>query len=122
MYDRLARIAHTEFDAIIVSSQTIGRRSGAPLKLRLHIRGGTFVDVWLAPDHQRYSYHWELRAQRGLLFRHDNAPDHPDVSTHPKHFHNGSEDAVEESRIPDDPPEALRYFLRFVAARLTGFG
>lgn len=48
----------------------------------------------------------------------DNAPDHPEIATHPKHFHNGAEDQVEESYIPDDPQAALREFLKFVAQQL----
>lgn len=78
-------------------------------------------DVWLSPDLARYSYHWEQRAKRGLIHRHDNAPDHPAISTFPKHFHNGSESAVEESHIPDDPVTALGQFLAFVRARLTEY-
>jgi hypothetical protein len=78
--------------------------------------------VWLSPDSTRYSYHWEQRAKRGLIYRQDNAPDHPNVSTFPKHFHNGSENAVEESFIPDDPAIVLRQFLAFVRAKLTEYG
>lgn len=122
VYEQLARSALTEFGEIITSAQTIGRRAGAPLKLRLQVVDGTFIDIWLSPDHQRYSYHWEQRAKRGLLYRHDNAPDHPHISTHPKHCHNGDEDTVEESYIPQNPPDALRYFLGSVAVQLTSAG
>lgn len=119
MYERLARVARTEFASIITGTEIRGRRAGAPLKLRLHVRDGTFIDVWLSPDQQRYAYHWEQRARRGLLHRHDNAPDHPEVATYPKHFHNGDDSTVEESHIPNDPPDALRYFLRFVEQNVT---
>lgn len=122
MYDQLARIARTEFGAVITRTETIGRRAGIPLKLRLHVRDSTFIDVWLSADQKRYAYHWEQRAKRGLLHRHDNAPDHPEIATHPKHFHNGAEDEVEESYIADDPPTALREFLKFVAQKLEGVG
>lgn len=76
----------------------------------------------LSPDLARYSYHWELRAKRGLIYRHDNAPDHPDVATFPKHFHNSSENAVEESHIPDELVIAFQQFLMFVRNKLTEFG
>lgn len=122
MYDRLARIARTEFVAIIVRTETIGRRAGIPLKLRLHVRDSTFIDIWLSADQRRYAYHWEQRAKRGLLHRHDNAPDHPEIATHPKHFHNGAEDQVEDSYIPDDPRAALREFLKFVVQQLEDVG
>lgn len=121
MYDRLAAIAEGEFAAIIARTQTIGRRAGVPLKLRLFVRDGTFVDVWLSPDQRRYVYHWEQRAVRGLIYRHDNAPDHPHIATHPKHFHNGDEATVEVSYLPDQAPDALRAFLRFVEQKLSGF-
>jgi len=119
MYDAFEQIALNEFGDIVTGFQHLGRRAGVTLKLRLNLRDGTFIDVWLNPDGSRYSYHWEQRAKRGLIHRHDNAPDHPEISTHPKHFHNGSESQVEESRIPDDPADALRYFLSFARAQLS---
>lgn len=114
MYATLERIALDEFNDLVESVQQIGRRANAPLKLRMGIRDSTFVDVWLSPDGARYAFHWEQRARRGQIHRHDNAPDHPHIATHPKHFHNGSEENVEESYIPDDPQDAMRYFLTFV--------
>ena len=118
-YALLAHIAESEFADIVSHSQLIYRRANIPLKLRLFLRDQTTLDVWLNPDQSRYSYHWEQRAARGLLHRHDNAPDHPQIATFPKHFHNGSEEAVEPSHISDDPPIALREFLTFVRAQLA---
>ena len=118
MYDDLERIALDEFSDTVTGSRKIGRRAHTTLKLRLSVRDGTFVDVWLSPDGVRYAFHWEQRAKRGLIHRHDNAPDHPHIATHPKHFHNGSEEKVEESYIPDDPLAALRYFLTFVRSQI----
>jgi len=118
VYDQLAHMALTEFGDIIIQAEMMGRRARVPLKLRLYVRDSSFLDVWLSPDQQRYAYHWEQRAKRGLFYRHDNAPDHPEVATHPKHFHNGSENAIEESYISDDPLIALREFLRFVQQKL----
>lgn len=56
----------------------------------------------------------------GDLYRHDNAPHGKwrAVSTFPKHFHDGSEDRVEESQISDNPEQALREFLSFVRSKL----
>jgi hypothetical protein len=119
MYAILAEIALAEFGDLVIHCQPIGRRSQAPLKLRLTIRDGTFLDVWLNADGSRYAYHWEQRARRGLIHRHDNAPDHPTIATHPKHFHNGTEEAIEESYIPDDPEMALRFFLDYVREHIT---
>jgi hypothetical protein len=36
------------------------------------------------------------------------------VKTFPKHFHDGSEDNVKNSEIPDDAVSAINYFLGFV--------
>jgi hypothetical protein len=119
MYQRLAHLALSEFSDIITGYELIGRRTGAALKLRLHVRDATFIDVWLSPDQRRFAYHWEQRAVRGLIYRHDNAPDHPEIATFPKHFHNGQEDVVEESHISDDPLVALDEFLQFVRERLS---
>ena len=86
------------------------------------MRDGALIDVWFSPDSARYSCHWEQRARRGLIYRHANAPDHPTISTFPKHFHNGSESAVEESCIADDPSIAFGQFLTFARAKLTEYG
>ena len=122
MYDELSRLALAEFADVVIHAETLGRRATIPLKLRLTVRDGTLIDVWLSPDLARYSYHWEQRAKRGLIYRHDNAPDHPAVSTFPKHFHNGSENAVEVSYTSDHPLDALRQFLTFVRAKLIEYG
>ncbi len=119
IYETLSHIALTEFDDIIISRQLIYRRATTPIKLRLFVRDETFIDVGFSPNLMRYSYHWEQRAVRGLLHRHDNAPDHPHIPTFPKHFHNGTEDAVESSAISDDPETALREFLQFVRSQLN---
>lgn len=119
MYEQLAYIALTEFGDVVIRAEMMGRRASVPLKLRLFVRDDTFIDVWLSHDLRRYAYHWEQRAKRGLFYRHDNAPDHPEISTHPKHFHNGGEDKIEESYISDDPPAALREFLKFARRILT---
>lgn len=122
MYDILEVIARAEFADVVRDVQRAGRRSGVVLKLRLLVRDGTFVDVWLSPDAAKYSYHWEQRARRGLIHRHDNAPDHAQVATFPKHFHDGSESTARESHLPDDPRAALRAFLTFVRERLLALG
>lgn len=57
-----------------------------------------------------------------MYHRFDNAPDFPNLATFPKHFHNGSEDNVEESRLSDEPETALREFLSFVRTKLNEFG
>jgi Family of unknown function (DUF6516) len=47
----------------------------------IHIIGGTFI--WLS-----YRYHYQ-RPDASIIFRYDNTPHHPEVSTHPEHKHTG---------------------------------
>jgi len=58
------------------------------------------------------------------MYRHDNFPDTnwQGVSTYPKHFHNGSQDAVEESYLDEDPVVGLRQFMEFVRVQLAEKG
>ncbi|MEW6220970.1 MAG: DUF6516 family protein [Thermodesulfobacteriota bacterium] len=121
MYAQLAELALAEHGDIIIRAEPRARRAGVPLKVRLFVIDGTMIDVWLSPDRKRYSYHWEQRARRGLLFRHDNAPDHPHLATFPRHFHDGSDAEVKESHLPNDPLLALREFLDFVRKKLRGY-
>jgi len=65
-----------------------------------------------------YSYHWESILQDGSIHRWDNAPDHPQIATFPKHFHEGSSENVKESHISEDPEEAIVEILDFIKAKL----
>lgn len=87
-------------------------------ELRIMLIDGSFIDVWFSLKLTgRYSYHWERRFIDGSVYRHDNAPHlrWKDISTFPKHFHNGSEDIVISSHISDNPELALKEFLGFVS-------
>ena len=122
MLHECSRIAQAEFSDIITSVQFLSRRASLPEKLRLHLRDGTFADLWVNPSGNRYSFHWEHRAKRGLMHRYDNAPDFPALATAPKHFHNGSESQVEDSHLSDDVETGLTQFLTFIRTKLTEFG
>jgi len=90
-------------------------------ELRIILQDDSFVDVWFSLKLQgRYSYHWERRHIDNTIYRHDNAP-HKKweyVSTFPKHFHNGNEDNVVDSKINAEPDEGLREFLLFIREKL----
>ena len=119
-YRVLITIALNEFSDVVVKAQIISLPTGDPLKLRLDITDGSLLDVFISMS-GRYSYHWERRLiDRGDLYRHDNAPHHRwrNVTTFPKHFHNGSEDNVVESDLSDNPENAIREFLTFVRNKL----
>ena len=50
MYSQLEQIALSEFGDVVIRTQVMGRRAGVALKLRLHIRDGAIVDVWVSPS------------------------------------------------------------------------
>ncbi|MFH1774222.1 MAG: DUF6516 family protein [Methanobacteriota archaeon] len=117
LYNKLSSIAKDEFSDIVSVTELIGKKSLGSSKLRIHLRDGTYIDIWISKG-GKYSYHWEQRAKRGLIYRHDNAPDFSEISTFPKHFHDGSQENVKESRISDKPEEAVREFLKFARQKV----
>ncbi|MBI5253329.1 MAG: hypothetical protein HY930_02880 [Euryarchaeota archaeon] len=117
LYNKLSGIARDEFSDIVSATELIGKKSLGSSKLRIHLKDGTYIDVWVSGS-GKYSYHWEQRAKRGLIYRHDNAPDFPEISTFPKHFHDGTQDDVKESYISDRPEEAVREFLKFARQKI----
>ena len=111
-YQVLASIAMSEFSDIILSTKLLGGTVSNPNKLRLSLHDSSFLDIWLSVEDD-YAYHWERRGQTGEVFRWDNAPHHPQISTHPNHFHKGDEATVEESHLSISPEKALREILHF---------
>lgn len=112
----LAEIAAIEYADIVIETFVPG-----PNELRIHLKDGSFIDVWFSLKLvDRYSFHWERQAIDDTIYRHDNAPHvrWRSVATFPDHFHNGREDIVEESRLGRDPFGALRAFLTFARSRL----
>lgn len=64
------------------------------------------------PDVQRLKYRYHLQsAEKKLLARWDNAPHHPEVSSHPHHLHLA--DSVKESE-PMDIQRVLRSLVQFL--------
>ncbi len=88
---------------------------GVLVKIRVVMVDGSFLDIYRSPS-GRYSLHYERRHIDGRVYRHDNAPHsrHGCVRTFPKHYHNGSEDNVVESYLPDEPVKAVEEFLKTI--------
>ena len=120
-YKQIETMAHSEFSDIMATSQIIHKRTSGSAKLRLFFKDQTYMDIWLS-ESGKFSYHWEHRAKRGLIHRHDNAPDHPETATFPKHFHNGDEKSVSPSYLNDEPLNAIRDFLKFVRTFIIEHG
>ncbi len=120
IYRTLRTIALNEFADLVVNAQIVSLPTGDPLKLRLDIVDGSLLDVFISVS-GRYSYHWERRlTAKGDIYRHDNAPHRRwrDVTTFPKHFHDGNENNVVESHISNHPEDAMREFLTFARHKL----
>ncbi len=119
VYQELERIAKAEFLEIVKETKFIGGRSALPNKLKVYFIDGSFLDVWLSKEND-YSYHWEQRAQRGLVHRWDNAPDHPEIDSFPHHFHDGEENNVVMSNLYVDTRGAFKEVLGFIRNKLKG--
>jgi hypothetical protein len=117
VYQALIRLALAEFGEIITRTVFIGGTPASPNKLRLLIKDGSFLDIWLSGEGD-YSYHWEQRPQSGRLYRWDNAPHHPQIRTFPLHMHDGDESTIIESDLNSAPENALRQILGFVREHL----
>ena len=116
-YHSLANLVLAEFSDIVANSQMIGGTPANPNKLRLTLKDGSYLDIWLSEDND-YAYHWEHRRQSGRIYRWDNAPHHPEAATFPNHFHDGDETVVKSSELSLDSQLGLREVLDFIRQRL----
>jgi len=119
-YKRIKRNVELKFSDILKSAELMQGTAGRIRKLRLHLIDNTFVDIWYSSDNS-YSYHWEQQNIRNAIYRHDNAPHKKrrNVSTFPKHCHDGTEINVTESHLPDNYENAVEEFLRLVRERMV---
>lgn len=107
---KLANISETEF-ADIVTGYDISEG-----KLRLYLADGSFLDVWFSRQLEgRYAYHWERRHVDDSIYRWDNAKHNAwkNIRTFPHHFHDCTDNNVNESLLPDEPSLAIRFVLEF---------
>jgi len=114
-YKRIKRNVEAKFSDILMSAELILGIADRVRKLRLYLIDNTFVDIWYSSD-DSYSYHWEQRNVRNAIYRHDNAPHRKwqNVSTFPKHCHDGTQLNVTENFLPDDSEHAVDEFLCLV--------
>jgi hypothetical protein len=120
LYSELLKIATDEFNIVIESGDIlISPISGEPLRLRLYLHDESFIDIYYSTK-GKYSYHWNRLLTYNKIYRHDNAPHikWKNISTFPKHFHNGSEDNVVSSDISENPSIAIREFLDFIIEKI----
>jgi len=118
-YKKLSKIAMSEFNDIVVEAKVIFMSSGEPIKLRLFVIDHTVLDIWLSIK-GGYSYHWERKPVTDEIYRHNNAPHKKwrNIKSFPKHFHKGSEENVQESKLSNKHETAIREFLKFIREKL----
>jgi len=118
-YTEIQAIILSEFKELVKGIEVVlSRSSFGSSKIRCILNDNPFIDIFLS-DSGRYSFHWERRVINGLIFRGDNAPDHHEIQSFPKHFHTESDDNIVSSSIPDNHIEATRYFFNFVKSKLS---
>lgn len=118
-YQNLLTLAKQEFSSLIQGTQFIDGTFSAPRKARITFHDHSCLDIWLSLEDD-YAYHWEHRAQDGGVHRWDNAPHYPQIQTYPHHIHDGSENKVTESNLPQENAEAaLRYILKFIETQFA---
>lgn len=86
-------------------------------QLRIYLIDSSYLDIWFSLKlNNRYSYHWERKNIDGTIYQYDNVPHlkWKDILTFPKHFHNKTEENVEESHISDVPKKAVREMMNFI--------
>ncbi len=120
LYSKLLRIATDEFNEIVESDEIFySSITNEALKLRLYLYDESYIDIYYSVR-GKYSYHWNRLLSHNEIYRHDNAPHikWKQITTFPKHFHNGSENNVVSSHISDNPETAMREFLNFVLGKI----
>jgi hypothetical protein len=113
-------IVQQTFRDLVIGVSPFILPSGLTAKVRLFLVDQSFIDIWLSSK-GRYAYHWDRTLIGKGIYRHDNAPHQRWVhlSTFPKHFHDGSEDHIIESHLPDDPEQAVTSFLQWVRQKIV---
>ncbi len=93
------------------------------LRYRLTLIDGSLLEIFERFDVQekavrvtKYSFHWQ-DANGPLRQRWDNAPHHPEITTHPHHVHKGKEEDVEPHE-----PVTLEDVLELVTTELENTG
>ena len=102
LYDTIISRGNIELELLVFDDQSRQRGS---IEGRLRFYDGSLLEfdevVLLRDEHiakLRYAYHYQ-NSSGELIFRYDNVPYHPDISTYPHHKHIGS--TVESAQPPE---------------------
>ncbi|WP_020373459.1 toxin-antitoxin system TumE family protein [Sulfobacillus thermosulfidooxidans] len=102
-----------QFSDIVISVQINTGR------VRAILRDESFIDIWFN-DRGKYSYHWQ--EGRGAIYRFNNAPHHPEILTHPHHFHDGSQENIRESSVSGVTPQDVEIIMNFIRHHVNSRG
>jgi len=109
--ETLARIAEIEYSSLIVQIDYL------VAKLRILVKDGSFIDIWVSEKlSNRFGFHWERRHLDGKMFRYDNFPDTHwvNLTSFPFHFHQEYQENVIDAPFARDIEDGFRDFLSFV--------
>jgi len=109
----LKDIAESEFSDIILD--IIEKED----KIRIILKDKSFIDVYVSIKvEDRFSFHWECKDER--IYRYDNFPDKKarNLKSFPFHFHEGSQDNIEEPWFSQDIEYGFRDFMKWIRTML----
>lgn len=112
IYSQLKQLTLTNFFDIVEDAYILPGPLNFPRCLRVLFVDGSFMEIRISEE--KYSFHYDRRMVDGRIFRLDNAPHHKEVKTHPHHFHNGTEEAVEENTFGYNHEERFLHFMEFI--------
>jgi hypothetical protein len=85
--------------------------------MRILLVDTSFIEIFTSfSSPGRWAFHWERKHIDGTIFRHDNIPHKSWKAIHsfPWHFHNKSEQNVENSNFNENSVDNIRKFFEFV--------
>jgi hypothetical protein len=100
--ERLAR--YSQLVVGVASLDHFAREGLEQYKARLLLVDGSNLrvsEVWIDGQLARYSYYWLDEADH-LIAGWDNAPHHPEISTHPHHLHTAQDVRESSARNLED--------------------
>lgn len=77
-------------------------------KVRINLAEGNILDMYYNATLGKYSYALVKDDKRVLGW--DNAPHHPDIKSHPHHFH--FQNAVLESKMKGKPDKDINFVIK----------
>ncbi len=107
----LKRIIIVEFNKIVKATEEIDS------KYRFYLIDNSYIDIWISETiENRFGFHYERSHLDNKIYRYDNYPntEWKHIKTFPYHFHNGSQENVEEANFSKDIIQGFYEFLSWI--------